>query len=259
MSGRDFSERDIHMALDGELPEEDRTAYDAWLDANQDMKARAARYEADRQRLRASLEAVLAEPVPARLSRALEGGAAEPPRRAALRWIAAAAIFSVGGLGGYALGRRGDGPVSRDERLAQNAIIAHRIYSAEKLHVVEVGADQKDHLVGWLSRRVGLTLMAPDLSAQGYELIGGRLLPADGGTAAQFMYQSADGQRVSLYITSDKGEQDTGFRLYEGDPIRACYWVDEGYGCAVAGAAPAAKLLAAANLAYRQLLAGAEA
>jgi anti-sigma factor RsiW len=149
-------------------------------------------------------------------------------------------------------------PAGREELLARNAIIAHRIYSAEKLHVVEVGADQKEHLVGWLSRRVGLTLMAPDLSAQGYELIGGRLLPADGGTAAQFMYQSADGQRVSLYVTSDKGEQDTGFRLYEGDPIRAFYWVDEGYGCAIAGAAPAAKLLAVANLAYRQLLAGVE-
>lgn len=259
MSGRDPSERDIHLALDGELPAEDRAAYEAWLDGNPDMKARAGRYAADGERLRAALETVLEEPVPGRLSGALARGNNEPPRRAALRWMAAAAIFAAGGLGGYALGHGRAGPVRGEVRLAQNAIIAHRIYSAEKLHVVEVGADQKDHLVGWLSRRVGLTLMAPDLSALGYDLIGGRLLPAGGGTAAQFMYQSTDGKRISLYVTADKGEQDTGFRLHEGDPIRAYYWVDEGYGCAIAGDAPAARLLALANLAYRQLLAGVEA
>ncbi|RUZ79222.1 anti-sigma factor, partial [Mesorhizobium sp. M7A.F.Ca.US.003.02.2.1] len=33
MIRRDFSERDIHMALDGELPADERAAYDAWLDA----------------------------------------------------------------------------------------------------------------------------------------------------------------------------------------------------------------------------------
>ena len=64
--------------------------------------------------------------------------------------------------------------------------------------VVEVGADQKDHLVGWLSKRVGVTLTAPDLESQGFRLIGGRLLPAGTtGMAAQFMYEDATGRRVS--------------------------------------------------------------
>ena len=39
MSRRDFTERDIHMALDGELPGEERADYEAWLDANPEMKA----------------------------------------------------------------------------------------------------------------------------------------------------------------------------------------------------------------------------
>ncbi|TJV10669.1 MAG: anti-sigma factor, partial [Mesorhizobium sp.] len=33
MTRRDFSERDIHMALDDELPVDERVAYDAWLEA----------------------------------------------------------------------------------------------------------------------------------------------------------------------------------------------------------------------------------
>ncbi|TIW85606.1 MAG: anti-sigma factor, partial [Mesorhizobium sp.] len=43
MIRRDFSERDIHMALDGELPADERAAYDAWLDANPEMRARSVR------------------------------------------------------------------------------------------------------------------------------------------------------------------------------------------------------------------------
>ena len=55
MSRREFTERDIHMALDGELPEEERADYEAWLDANPEMKARSVRFEADRTRLRRHL------------------------------------------------------------------------------------------------------------------------------------------------------------------------------------------------------------
>ena len=39
----------------------------------------------------------------------------------------------------------------------------------------------------WLSRRLGRQLTAPDLAAQGFDLIGGRLLPASTGPAAQLM------------------------------------------------------------------------
>jgi anti-sigma factor RsiW len=73
MTRRDFSERDIHMALDGELPGEERMAYDAWLDANPEMKAKSARYVADRAALSAAFAGVMDEPVPARLRKALLG------------------------------------------------------------------------------------------------------------------------------------------------------------------------------------------
>ena len=68
MTRREFTERDIHMALDGETPEEERAEFDAWLEANLDMKARSLRFEADRARLRDSLAGILAEPVPKRLT-----------------------------------------------------------------------------------------------------------------------------------------------------------------------------------------------
>jgi anti-sigma factor RsiW len=261
MTMREFSERDIHLALDGELPQDERAAYERWLETNPDMQAKSRRYDADRDLLRGALAGVLDEPVPDRLAKIVAGETQSAPRSSgSWRWrmAAAALIFAAGGLSGYFLGASGWRPVNGTAtQLADGAIAAHTIYAAEKLHVVEVGANQKEHLVGWLSKRIGVTLVAPDLSAEGFELIGGRLLPAAATkTAAQFMYQDRTGNRISLYVASDSSNTETGFRLLEEGDTRALYWLDDGYGCAVAGNLPEKALLKIANTAYRQLLQG---
>jgi anti-sigma factor RsiW len=162
-----------------------------------------------------------------------------------------AAIGYYAGASGTRISETGDGEV------VERALQAHVMYAAEKLHVVEVGADQKDHLVGWLSKRVGVPLVAPDFSAERLQLMGGRLLPAAGNAAAQFMYQDRAGTRISLYVTADAKSSETGFRLYEEDGARTFYWIDGGFCYAVSGGVPEKTLLDLANAAYRQLLDGA--
>ena len=158
--------------------------------------------------------------------------------------LAASLVLASAALGYYAGVSRQQVEQGRDAAIIERALQAHVMYSAEKLHVVEVGADQKDHLVGWLSKRVGTPF-------------GGRLLPAAEKPAAQFMYQDRQGMRVSLYVTPDTGKAETGFRLYEEDGARAFYWLDGGFCYAVAGAIPEKTLLDITNSAYRQLLDGA--
>lgn len=253
----DFSERDIHLALDGELPAERMRDYGAWLDANPEMKVKAARFEADRQRLRTALGPVAYEAVPGRLTRTIISEIAAPSiGRSWLRNAVAAALVVGAGVGGYMLGVSGGvaGLTGPGEPVAERAVTAHRIYAAEKLHVVEVGADQKDHLVGWLSKRVGTQLTAPDLVPEGFSLVGGRLLPSGEKVAAQFMYQDQTGNRVSLYVTPASGREETGFRRFEEADGRAFYWLDGGYGYAVAGGVPDQTMEAVARAAYRQLL-----
>lgn len=259
MNERDFDERDVHMALDGELPGEEYTAYDAWLGANPDMAARSRRFAADGDQLRRAVSDVASEPVPQRMKELL---AEEPARRPAIStaWrmaAAAAALVAAGGIGGYLLGISGWSPANAaGSQMAEGAMEAYTLFATEKVHVVEVGADQKQHLVDWLSRRVGIPLVAPDLTPQGFELMGGRLLPSNDKAAAQFMYQDHAGNRVSLYIVRDPSKRDTGFRVLEQGDTRALYWLDDGYGCAVAGNVPQAALSRIANSAYRQLLQG---
>jgi anti-sigma factor RsiW len=259
MSPRLFTENDIHLALDGEMPADDRSGFERWLEANPDMKARAERYATDRDQLRAALDPILGEPVPERLRKLVRAPMRRSARMLWLRNVAAAAvIFLVGGAVGYGIGHAGRPSADPDTLgFVEGALAAHRVYSAEKLHVVEVGVDQKDHLIGWLSKRVGVTLTAPDLAAKGFRLIGGRLLPAGAtGMAAQFMYEDDAGRRISLYVTREPGEDETGFRNQTEGSVNALYWLDEGYGCVVAGDLPEGALREIAETAYRQLLEG---
>lgn len=260
MSQRDFTERDIHMALDGELPEDERVGFQSWLDANPEMKARSQRFEADRARLRDTFAGILDEPVPASLA-GLVTGEAKKHSAGAPRWrmaAAAALLFAVGAGGGWLAGVAGLGLEDQaEDQLAEEAIAAHTIYAAEQRHAVEVGANDKDHLLGWLSKRLGLTLIAPDLTAEGFELVGGRLLPAGQNRAAHLLYEDAKGDRISIYVTAEGEEKAKGIYKDEDGDTSAIYWLDKGWGCAVVGTLPQDRLLDVGRKAYRQLLAGA--
>ena len=264
MTDATFDERDIHLALDGELPAEQREDFEAWLEAHPEMKVRSQRYEADRARLRAAVEALGAEPVPARLTQLVTRKGAMPAagqgRWWTWRYAAAAAaamiLLLAGGLAGFGIGQW-TAPAGYDEEaaLVDGAIAAHKIYAAEQRHVVEVGAEEKDHLQSWLSKRVGVPLVAPDLRDHGFELVGGRLLPgSQERSAAQFMYQDKDGNRVSVYVLQEAKHAGSEYGIVEEGGTYSYYWLDQGYGCAVTGTIPEPVLTALAKSAYAQLL-----
>jgi len=261
MSRRVFTERDIHMALDGELPGEDSAAYEAWLAANPDMQARRDRYAGDVEALRAAFAGVLAEAVPARLTRAALGEKSLATERPRSHWwfaAAAALLLALGGTGGYfaaSLGseRNEDSP---QDQLAEEAIAAYVVYAAEKRHAVEVPASDLDHMQTWLSNRIGMKLIAPNLTDDGFQLVGGRLLPAGGHRAAMLLYEDAEGNRISLFVTSEPAAYGKGIYAQPGEGPRAVYWLDKGYGCAVVGSLPDNRLSEVAKRAYEQLVAG---
>ena len=112
MTRRDYTERDIHMALDGELPADEMAGYEAWLEANPDMKARSLRYAADRDQLREAFAHVLAEPLPDQLDRFVAGKPAAASR-ARRWWMAAAAAALLRGRRHGRISRRSVGQAGR--------------------------------------------------------------------------------------------------------------------------------------------------
>ena len=138
--------------------------------------------------------------------------------------------------------------------------MAHVVYTPEKRHPVEVAAAEQQHLVQWLSKRLDHPLKVPDLSSLGYTLVGGRLLPGETGARAQFMFEDAAGERITLYIgTLDAqaadaaASRETAFRFASDGAVPSFYWIDRGFGYAVAGRLPRDALLKLATLAYREL------
>jgi anti-sigma factor RsiW len=129
---------------------------------------------------------------------------------------------------------------------AQHADIAYAVYAPEQRHAVEVAASQEDHLVTWLSKRLNRTLTIPSLHEYGFELVGGRLLPGEDGPAAQFMYQNASGQRLTLYMTSGspKRKEEYAIRMLRDGERRTFYWTTDNAGYALSGQISEAKLRA---------------
>ena len=158
----------------------------------------------------------------------------------------------VGGALGWRL--HGEAPVvSLPMTLAQQAAYAHAVFAPEVRHPVEVTAAEETHLVQWLSKRLGADVHAPRLNEVGFDLVGGRLLPANGGAAAQFMYQNTAGARLTLYVRRDAVNETTGFRFAEQEKLRVFYWTDGPFGYALSGEIEKDTLLRIATVVHEQL------
>jgi len=214
--------------------------------ADPGVAARLAEWDRQDAALRTLYPPVADEPLPERLRAALT----EAPR--SRLWPAAAAaavLLALGFAGGWFAGRIA-GPAGGD--LAQAALRSHATYVVETAHPVEVAADEEAHLIRWLSKRLGQELRAPDLAAEGFRLIGGRLLPGDAGPAALLMYEDALGRRLSLYLTRAEGSPED-LRFAEAPGAQAFWWIDGNLGCALVGDLPRDTLRRLAIAAYHGL------
>lgn len=255
MTETPIGEDDLHGFVDGRLAPERHAAVARYLDDNPDIAGTVATDAALRAELRARLERKLHDPVPARLRVAAIVARRHVARRR--RWRAAAAAMAwlaLGAGGGWAVrGWLGTPRMSGAEALLESgALAAHRTFVVETAHPVEVAAAQETHLVQWLSRRLGHALRAPDLAPQGYRLMGGRLLPAGQGNAAQFMYEDGKGARVTLYVDTD-APRGTEFRFAQQGDVAAFAWSCDGLGYVIAAAADRQHVLDLAEAVYRQL------
>ena len=244
-----IGEDDVQAFIDGRLSGPRSEEVEAYLAGNPEVQDRVARDREHRDRLRLALAAKFAEPIPARLRVATIQAARRASVLRRLRTLAAAGLIFVAGVASGWVASRTLPERSAAVGVAINATAAYRTFVVEVAHPVEVGAAQEQHLMGWLSKRLGRQLTAPDLSKFGYTLIGGRLLPAGGYAAAQLMYETADKARLTLYVQAGSGTE-TAFRFRQEDGASTFAWIDRGFGFAVTAQAPRDKLLAIAEAVY---------
>jgi anti-sigma factor RsiW len=244
--------------VDGELGAAEAAQVEAWLDTHPEAAERAAQWAEDRSALQALFAPVAQEPVPPEMLATLW-------RRPGLpRWAlaaSAAGLLVTGALagGGAVWQWQQDKLAQQQVQLAagtaqgwvQRAAFAHSVYVGEPRHAVEVKA-QEEHLSRWLTRRIDIPVKLFDLQAQGFELVGGRLLPDGPGKSAQLMYQDAEKRRVTVYLRKPEQGADAAFRFEQQGKLGMFYWVEEGAGYALVGELPRAALLALAQAIYQQ-------
>jgi anti-sigma factor RsiW len=254
---RPVGEEDLQAWVDGRLTPERSEAVEAYLTAHPEQRTRLSQYAGQRRALRVAF-AEQETPIPARMRVArLTASARQRQHRRSAQVAAAILLFLLGGLAGWTVGEFG-GPVgwsaaSAARTIVADAIAAHRTFEVEVRHPVEVTAAQQAHLAEWLSNRLGRQVIVPDLTALGLQLMGGRLLPGEGGPAAQLMYDNGEGKRLSLYLRVGITGETTIYR--EDQDVGAFYWTDEGLACAiVARPADRGALLRVAESVYGQLL-----
>ncbi|TCS63616.1 anti-sigma factor family protein [Varunaivibrio sulfuroxidans] len=266
----------VHAYVDGELDGADRDDIETAIAKSPELARKVAAYRAQKQDLHLRYDAVLNEELSPTMTAMLglretaAGGTAHndvkrwAPAPTLRRLAAAVALIAIGAGGGW-LGRGAAAPSSLvspsntptgiGAAYAERAMGAHNVYAVDVRHPVEVGANEEDHLIAWLSKRLGRAVRAPDMAGDGFHLIGGRLLADDGRPAALFMYQDGAGRRVTLSVktVADKGE--TSFRFVNEENTSAVYWIEGGLGYALAGNLPRQQLLRLARQAYNALIA----
>jgi anti-sigma factor RsiW len=243
------TEYELHLYVDGELPVGRREAVEAWLANHPEDASRVASWREQAALVRQRFAHVAEEPVPDKLKLATIMRA----RRSwgAVAAAAALAAFFVGGVVGW-VGRGASAAApSEVEVFTSDALGAHRLYIGEVRHPIEVKAEE-DHLLPWLSRRVGTSLRAPDLSAFGLKLLGGRLLPGLASPAALFMYEGPSGERFTIYCSRVNAAR-AAFRYDDSNNFGSVYWIEGNYGWALSGPKDRDRLKTIAGAAYDQL------
>jgi anti-sigma factor RsiW len=209
-------EEKLSAFLDGELPDAEAREIEKALESNPALQADLEQLMAADALARDAFAEMLAAPVPAKLASAVRdapvGQAANATTApAGRRWLVAASValaLALGGVAGFVTGaNQATQVVSAPGWLADIADY-HRVYAGQSRHLVEVAANEADHIETWLTATVGAEVRIPDLADQGLTFQGARLLVAAGKPVAQLMFTDAELRVVALCLIQSDAPQD---------------------------------------------------
>nr|WP_316638759.1 hypothetical protein [uncultured Roseateles sp.] len=132
-------------------------------------------------------------------------------------WLGAAGAAVAASLAtGLGLRMRWGAPSTDDrlQHLAQQAVAGHaRAMLVDGL--IEVASSDQHTVRPWLSAKLGFATLVPELSAQGFELLGARRDLIDGQTVAVLVYRRRQ-HLVSVFVWPQTGEHATATRQERG-------------------------------------------
>jgi len=239
----------LHAYVDGEAPADLRAEIEMRMTQDAELAAVVEGWRNQKRLIREFYDPVLSEPLPPQLT-AIHKPSFTNRIHPLAAMAAALMLLLFGGVAGWFAAHRAISLHS--DTLVADALMAHKVYTAEVRHPVEVGASESDHLATWLSKRIGHSFKIPDLTGEGYALLGGRLLVAGTQPAAQLMYEDQSKRRVTLFLVANADNTETAIRIEQRGALSACYWLDGPLGFAVAGELDRDRIMELARKVYEQ-------
>jgi anti-sigma factor RsiW len=259
-----IDEHELHLYVDEHLSEERRGAVEALLRDRPEVAARVNDYRHQNELMRQLFNPAGSAPPTDDQERLLQALGQRLGRgRMAALWrpamAAAAGLFLAATLGAV-------GTEYYDERttvlpepmpsFADTAARVHTFYAGGggASEPTEFGADAAGKLGPLLDKRLGAPLRLPDLSQKGFSLVGGRLLPAVDGAAAQLLYRDQAGRLVSVFLGPADKTRLTATQATERKDLSLYTWLDGRIGVAVVGGLSGDELRSIAEVTQRSLL-----
>lgn len=257
MTSADAMDDLISAYADGELDETSATTVEHYLADHPEALERLAMHREMSALLRT---AFAVPPVTAQAAEPKGATAKRVPLAMRLRqrfrvpahgWAIAASIAA--GIVGYGAGATWPDLIeSEQSRMLGEVAEYHEVYSKETVHLVEVTADQVDHLKAWLGKRIKGPVPIPDFRPAGLTFAGARMAVLDGAPVAQLMYTRADGPPIAFCLFHHPGKP-TGVVVERHGGMNVAMWEDGTQGYIVVGEADAALIRSLAGMAQRQI------
>lgn len=206
--------------LDDELDPSDADAVRILAEKDPEIAAELEALRRTDDLLKGAFETMLRDPVPLELARSMDRVETEredePAAEAEIlpfgQWwrgaaSAAVVLLALGaGVGGWVGYQAAPREIVRSAGWIEHVAEYHRVYAQESRHLAEVPASEKDHIEAWIGNRTGVPFTTPDLSGEGLEYAGARLLVASGKPVAQLLYRGGDGAVFAIcFLESEKG------------------------------------------------------
>lgn len=243
--------QELHAYVDSELSPEAVRRVEERLAKDSEAALRVVEYRALKREIQSLYRPASDQPVPHRLQ--------HPHRHIGVKSLlslAAALLLFVGGTW-FGWQYRALAPMHDEavDHVVGEVATAYSAYATEVQHPVEIGADQRQHLVDWLSRRLGTSIKIPSLDGTDFALLGGRLLATEDGLGALIMYETRKGERLILFqCESEEPERTTAFRFAQRGPLAVYYWMEGSFSFAVAGEIDPEQLKKLAKKVYGQVV-----
>ena len=230
-SDTDF-DPELMAYADGQLGPEEAAAVEARLAEDPAARDLVTALSLQSAQIRAAAEALDTAPVSlktAALERELARSLAREGWRArlagpGLRRIAASVMLFAAGWGGH---MAWDAATTPYPGYVAEALGAHQVFAQDVIRPVEFRAEATEEALDWVAAKLDRKLEHPALDPLGLELVGTRMLGTREGPMAQFIYEDADGHRLSLIVAPHpEGVREAPLRYASVDDLRVGYWRD---------------------------------